>query len=102
MTAAVTETQVSRRGFAGRISAVLLTASMASVATAKAANADCGPPTGCAGLPSCSCHGGGCGSTPHGSCCWVYTEPCRTWRCCDVRCADGTTGICKYLICNCC
>jgi hypothetical protein len=102
MTAAVTETQVSRRGFVGRISAVLLTASMASVATAKAANADCGPPTGCAGLPSCSCHGGGCGSTPHGSCCWVYTEPFRTWRCCDVRCADGTTGICKYLICNCC
>ena len=93
---------VSRRGFIGRVSTVLLSASVASVATAKSASAACAPPTGCFGLDSCSCHGGGCGQTQHGSCCWVYTESCRTWRCCDVRCTDGKTGICKYLVCNCC
>ena len=97
----VVQTPVSRRGFIGRISTVLLTTSIASVASAKTASADCSPPVGCYGYPSCSCHGGGCG-TQHGSCCWAYTEYCRTWRCCDVTCADGTLGICKYLVCNCC
>jgi hypothetical protein len=99
----VTPTGVSRRGFIGRTSSVLLMASMASVATAQRAKASCAPPTGCYGYDSCGCHGGGCGSV-HGACCWVYTDQgaCRTWRCCDVTCADRTLGICKYLVCNCC
>lgn len=102
-TATATEA-VSRRGLIGRASAVLLMASIANVAAAKQAKAACGPPTGCYGYDSCSCHGGGCGSTSHGNCCWIYTDQvaCRTWRCCDVTCADGTLGICKYLVCNCC
>jgi len=96
-------TGLTRRGILGRAAAAVVTASMASVLAEKRASAYCPPPGRCSGLESCSCHGGGCHG-PGGPDCWTYTDStlCRTYECCDQTCADGSTNICLYLICNCC
>jgi hypothetical protein len=93
-----------RRDLLARVGAAVVGAGVLSVLRTHRASADCAPPGRCFGLPSCSCHGGGCPSSPSGGCCWTYTtqDPCQTFRCCDHACADGTTGICRYLVCNCC
>lgn len=91
----------NRRSLLARAGAAVLAVSASSVLTAKRADAAaalCGTPTGCYGLDGCGCHGGGCGSSQHGRCCWSWTDSanCKSYSCCDVTCADGTTGICRY------
>jgi hypothetical protein len=96
-----------RRGLLTRIGAATMAASMATVIRTKRAEAaSCNPPgyPNCHGHPGCSCNGGGCGTTPHGGCCWAYVDDisCRVYKCCDVTCANGVLGICRYLVCHCC
>lgn len=93
-----------RRGLMARVGAAMVGATMVSLLKTRSAAADCAPPTGCYGRPSCGCHGGGCPPGPAGGCCWAYSPPsgCATYVCCDINCADGAPGICRYKICNCC
>lgn len=90
----------SRRRFFDRAAVVVLAASATSILAAQEAEAYCGTPTGCYGLDGCGCHGGGCGTSAHGACCWTWTDTanCRSYACCDVTCADGKTGICRYYV----
>ncbi len=109
----LTDAPITRRGILARATMALVAASMGSVLTERRANASpdcpqgancssCPPPTGCYGYDSCSCHGGGCTSGPSGGCCWAYQVGCAVYFCCDEKCADGKTGICRYLICTGC
>lgn len=95
---------LDRRGLIARLTAVTLTVAMANVLSAKGANAACDPGAGCYGYDGCYCHGGGCTPSPSGLCCWAYVDnqACKVYYCCDETCTDQTTGICRYLVCNCC
>lgn len=96
----------NRRDWLGRLGVAMVGVATANVLTARQASASCLPPgyPDCHGHDGCFCHGGGCTATPSGGCCWYYTDnvACRIYRCCDETCADGVTGICRYLFCHCC
>ena len=105
MTNAITD-RSGRRQFLRRVGAGVIAASAASLVKTKAAEASfCAPPGMCGPITGCSCNGGGCPPGPTGGCCWTYiteTPQCRTYKCCDVYCANGVYGICRYVVCNCC
>lgn len=94
---------LDRRSLITRLAAATVGAAATTVLLSKRARATCDPGAGCYGYDGCYCHGGGCTASPSGACCWAYIDPaCKLYWCCDETCTDGTIGICRYFICNCC